>query len=192
MKTMDTVKNEQEWQWCLVGNIVDEHEYGEAHEIRHGIKQFRPGAKVFVNLVYGGMGHENILVIGNPRRSSKYIEIVVRRKYVCNFRVQKVYKPAVLKRMDESVWDWWGNTDEVYNNLVKILEWLNPEEAEREKLKRRNMEIINYFESNNREHWLTEIKKKRLGRDTYACRISGERNVPRKPWQRRFAAANRR
>lgn len=42
---------EQEWQWCLVGNIVGEHEHGEAHELRYGTKQFRPGAKVFVNLV---------------------------------------------------------------------------------------------------------------------------------------------
>lgn len=160
---MDAVNNEhsaeQEWQWCLVANIVDEHEYGEAHEIKHGTKHFRPGAKVFVNLVYGGMGHEYILVIGTPRHDPGYIEVVIRRKYVCNFRVQKVYKPAVLRRMNESVWDWWGNTDEAYDNLVKILEWLNPEEAEKEKSKRKNLEIINYFESNDREHWLSEIKK---------------------------------
>ena len=60
---------EQNWQWCLVGNIVAEHEYGEDREIRWGNKQFRPGAKVFINLVYGGMGHERILVIGTPRHS---------------------------------------------------------------------------------------------------------------------------
>lgn len=42
---------EPEWRWCLVGNIIDEHEYGEDHEIRHG----------------------NILVIGNPRRSHRSI-----------------------------------------------------------------------------------------------------------------------
>ena len=24
----------QEWQWCLVGNIVGEHKYGETDEIR--------------------------------------------------------------------------------------------------------------------------------------------------------------
>lgn len=52
---------EQEWQWCLVGNIVGEHEHGEAHEFKCGTKQFRPGAKVFVNLVYGGMGDETYL-----------------------------------------------------------------------------------------------------------------------------------
>ena len=118
---------EPEWQWCLVGNIVTEHEYGEDHEIRYGNKQFRPGAKVFVNLVYGGMGHENILVIGNPRRSHRYIEIVIARKYVENFRVQKVYKPQVLERIKNSKWDWWGNSDEAHDKIVEILKWLNSE-----------------------------------------------------------------
>lgn len=116
---------EPEWQWCLVGNIVNEHEYGENHEIKYGNKQFRPGAKVFVNLVYGGMGHENILVIGNPRHSRRYIEVVIARKYVENFRIQKVYKPKVLERIKNSKWYWWGNSDEARDKIVKILEWIN-------------------------------------------------------------------
>ena len=28
-KERSTIVTEQEWQWCLVGNIVEEHEYGE-------------------------------------------------------------------------------------------------------------------------------------------------------------------
>ena len=36
---------EQEWQWCLVGNIVEKHEYGEEHIIKRGNKQFRPNSK---------------------------------------------------------------------------------------------------------------------------------------------------
>ncbi len=119
-----TNESEQEWQWCLVGNIVESHEYGEEHIIRYGNKQFRPNAKVFINLVYGGMGHENILVIGTPRNSSKYIEIVIARKYVHNFRVQKVFRPAVLEKMKKSDWDWWGNTEEAYVRLTKCLDWL--------------------------------------------------------------------
>lgn len=132
---------EQEWQWCLVGNIVAEHEYGENHELRFGTKQFPPNAKVFVNLVYGGMGHENVLVIGTPRHSGRYIEIVISRKYVRNFRLQKVYKPAVLKRMKQSEWDWWGNTDSARDRLIGILEWLNPTEAEKAKSRLENRTI---------------------------------------------------
>lgn len=131
----EEIQAEPEWQWCLVGNIVNEHEYGEAHEIRYGNKQFRPGAKVFINLVYGGMGHENILVIGNPRRSHRYIEVVIARKYVENFRIQKVYKPKVLERMNNSQWDWWGHSDEARDKIIEILEWLNPEASVKAKEK---------------------------------------------------------
>lgn len=137
---MDDIKeetaNEQEWQWCLVGNIVEEHEFGEDHVIKYGTKHFRPGAKVFINLVYGGMGYEKILVIGVPRHTKKYIEVVIWRKYVCNFRVQKVYKPAVLKMMKYSEWDWWGNTEETRETIEKCAEWMNAEAAENEKGKR--------------------------------------------------------
>lgn len=135
METTEQESAELEWRWCLVGNIVEEHEYGEAHEIRQGNKQFRPNAKVFVNLVYGGMGHINILVIGNPRRSRRYIEVVIPRKHVVNFRLQRVFKPAILNRMDQSKWEWYGNTDLDRDELIEILEWLNPEEAERAKSK---------------------------------------------------------
>ena len=90
---METIKEENfaeyEWQWCLVGNIVKEHKYGENHELRYGNKQFRPNTKVFVNLVYGGMGHESVLVIGIPRYSKRYIEIVIARKYIENFSSAK-------------------------------------------------------------------------------------------------------
>lgn len=118
-----------------MGNIVEEHEHGEDRELRYGNKQFRPNAKVFINLVYGGMGHENILVIGTPRHSRRYIEIVIARKYVKNFRMQKVWKPAVLKRMEQSPWDWWGSTDTARDRLIRVLEWLNPEEAQKAKNK---------------------------------------------------------
>ena len=136
MKMIEEEKStEQEWQWCLVGNIAEEYPYGENHELRRGTKHFRPNAKVFINLVYGGVGHESILVIGTPRRSCRYIEVVIARKCVRNFRLQKVFKPAVLKRMKQSEWNWWGNTDSARDELIKFLEWLNPEEAEKAKLK---------------------------------------------------------
>lgn len=135
MKTTKEEIIEEEWQWCLVGNIVQEHEYGENHEIRYGNKQFRPGAKVYINLVYGGMGHENIVVIGRPRHTRKYIEIVTARKYVENFRLQKVYHPTILKKIEQSNWSWWGNTDAARDHLIKTLEWLNPEKAELAKSK---------------------------------------------------------
>ena len=127
--------NEQEWRWCLVGNIVEIREFGQEHEIRHGTKHFSSGTKVFINLIYGGMGHERIQVIGIPRYQRNYIEIVIPRECVENMRIQKVFKPAVLKRMKNSDWVWWGKTDNDRNNIIKALEWLNPKEAEKAKRK---------------------------------------------------------
>ena len=124
------IESEQEWCWCLVGNIVDAHEYGEQHEIKHGTKHFAPGAKVFINMVYGGFGHEKILVIGVPRHQRNYIEVVIPRIYVENFRIQKVFKPAVLKRIENSTYSWWGKTDDDRDDIIKFLDWLNPKEAE--------------------------------------------------------------
>ena len=158
MDNIQEAENDLEWRWCLVGNIVEEHAFGEEHVIKYGTKHFRPGAKVYINLVYGGMGHENILVIGVPRHSKKYIEIVIRRKYVCNFRVQKVYRPAVLKMMSASKWDWWDNSDETRDTLLKCAEWMNAAAENGGP-----MEIINYFESENKQHWLAEIKKSDWG-----------------------------
>ncbi len=34
------------WCWSLVGNIVQEHEFGEEHEIKPGTKQFSKGNKI--------------------------------------------------------------------------------------------------------------------------------------------------
>ena len=117
--------NNQEWLWCLVGNIVKSHEFGEKHEIKSGTKHFSSGTKVFVNLIYGGMGHERIQVIGLPRYGRNYIEVIVPREHVENFRIQKVFKPAVLKRMEASNYEWWGKTDKDHDCIIAHLAWLN-------------------------------------------------------------------
>ncbi len=89
-------KQGKEYIECVVGNIIGDHYYGESKEIRNGIKNFRAGAKVYCVFIYGGMGHENIVVFGLPRKSRRMIEIVIRTVYVKNFRVQKVYNPKIL------------------------------------------------------------------------------------------------
>lgn len=44
----DFVATGHEWCWCLVGNIVESHEYGESHELKEGTKQFSKGSKVYL------------------------------------------------------------------------------------------------------------------------------------------------
>ncbi|MDE7289900.1 MAG: hypothetical protein K2N71_10430 [Oscillospiraceae bacterium] len=150
----DTPCAEQEWRWCLVGNIVGAHEFGEAHEIKYGTKHFSSGTKVFVNLVYGGRGHERIMVIGVPRHSRNYIEVVIPSKYVENFRIQKVFKPAVLKRMENSDYEWWGKTDTDHDRIVGFIEQVNSEKEETFRPENHEAESKSRFVS-----YLEKIKK---------------------------------
>ena len=119
------IPDSQKWRWCLVGNIVDEHEWGEDHIIRHGTKHFLPGTKVYVELAYPGMGNESIVVIGMARHTKKYIEVAISRKYVHNFRLDKVFKPAVLERMRNSKHLWWGASDEDRVTITGCAESMN-------------------------------------------------------------------
>ena len=111
--------------WCLVANITEEHEFGEEHEIKVGTKQFRPGAKVYLAPVQWGDGFENVVAIGVPRHSKRYIEIITRREYMENFRVQKVFKPAILKLMCSSEYRWRDDSDEAKADAEDYLTQFN-------------------------------------------------------------------
>jgi hypothetical protein len=104
-KSIFTQKKRQsdslEFVWSLVGNIVEKHEYGENREIRKGSKHFSPGAKVYCIPEFGGMGHENITVIGIPRRSRRHIKVTISSSLIENWRIKKVYHPHVVKLLDE-------------------------------------------------------------------------------------------
>ena len=114
----------QEWKWCLVGNIVQEREYSENHEIKHGTKHFSPGTKVYCAQGLWGDGYENIVVIGKHRGSPKYTKLIMQRKHIENFRCQKVYKPCILKLMEN---DFWDNSDDSKETILRIIQWLNAE-----------------------------------------------------------------
>ena len=115
---------QQEWKWCLVGNIVQEREYGEEHEIKHGTKHFSPGTKVYCARGFWGDGYEYIVVIGKHRKSPKYTKLIMQRKHIENFRCQKVYKPCILKLMEN---DFWDNSDNSKETILRIIQWLNAE-----------------------------------------------------------------
>ena len=64
-----------------------------------------------------------------PRHGNKYIEVVTRSGYIENYRIQKVYKPEVLKIMCSSPYLWWGATDYWREKLTEYLAARNQEEA---------------------------------------------------------------
>ncbi len=133
-RTYDTfLANGHEWSWCLVGNVVKEREYGENHEIRNGVKQLSGGTKVFVAPVQWGDGGEDVVVIGMHRYGKRYIEIIIPSRHIENYRMQKVYKPAVLKLMCASRYEWWGDTLRDRERIINYLNYRAPEEAAKER-----------------------------------------------------------
>ena len=123
---------EKTWVWCLVGNIVESHEFGENKILLTGTKQFRPGAKVYMAPSNWGDGYENIVVIGRPRHSRHYIEIIMRSAYIENYRIQKVYTPFLLKMMENSEFRWWDDSEDSYQSINVLVDALNAWHSETE------------------------------------------------------------
>ena len=124
--------NEKTWVWCLVGNIVDSHEYGEDKVLLTGTKQFRPGAKVYMAPANWGDGYEKIVVIGRPRHNRHYIEIITRSVYVENYRIQKVYTPFLLKMMENSEFLWWDDSEDSYQRINVLVDSLKARNSKTE------------------------------------------------------------
>lgn len=122
-----------EWCWGLVGNIKQQREYGEDHEIKNGIKAFSGGSRVHIAPVQWGDGGENVVVIGVPRYGKSNVEIIIRSKYIENYRIKKIYKPEILKLMCTSEYSWWNDTDWDRDTIISELDYLAPEEAKKER-----------------------------------------------------------
>lgn len=130
-----------EWIWCLVGNVIDTHPFGEDHTIVHGTRHFSPGTKVYCLPSQWGDGYEQIAVMGKHRGQRGLIKIVMKRELIHNFRCQKVFSPYVIKRMyepskNEHKFRGWGQSDEEHETILSMAEWLNksPEMERRESI----------------------------------------------------------
>ena len=123
-------RNQKAWVWCLVGNIIETHEFGESKDILTGTKHFRPGAKVYMAPANWGDGYENIVVIGCPRHSKQYIEVIMRSAYTENYRIQKVYQPFILKMMEKSEHLWWDESEDSCQRINILIDSLNKRKSE--------------------------------------------------------------
>jgi hypothetical protein len=113
---------EGEFLWCIVGNIVDKHFFGQDKEIRRGSKQFRPGAKVYCIPEFGGDAHAKVRAIGRPRNSDAMISVIMQTKLIKNYRLQKVYSPAIFDKIsDNSIYRVNSNYRLTYGELEKYM-----------------------------------------------------------------------
>lgn len=94
-----TTPDDVEWIWCLVGNIIGEHEWGEKKEIRKGTTQFSAGTKVYCYPPEWSGSGGRVKVIGKPRKRRTLSTFVVNTRYVVNWRLQKVFNPMVVAEM---------------------------------------------------------------------------------------------
>lgn len=102
--------------WCLVGNVVHEHAFGTADEVRRGSKQFAAGTKVYCLPPQWGDGYESLIAVGIERRSRSWITVVMRSRLVTNWRSARVYKPAVIRRLGNGMGEFkrqWDSQEQV-------------------------------------------------------------------------------
>ncbi|MEU4217405.1 hypothetical protein [Actinoplanes sp. NPDC026623] len=85
-----------------MANVVDERPAGPGgEETKRGLRIFRPDAKVYVVDGFGGMGWETVTVVGQARKSARWVTAHVQAKNLHNFRVKLVYTPASLRRITQ-------------------------------------------------------------------------------------------
>jgi hypothetical protein len=90
----------RETAWCAVANVVPWRSAGPGGKIvRRGTKHFRPRAKVFVRVVYWGMGGESLEVVGHHRGSGKLVAMVIRSAWLEHWRVKRVYHAAIIAKL---------------------------------------------------------------------------------------------
>jgi hypothetical protein len=99
--------------WVLAGNILSEHPAGPGGaQIVRGTRLFRPGSKIYLAsirncaAIYEDLSTVglSIRVIGQHRRTRKWIRCWVRFSYTGHWRLQVVYRPRVLECLRSVDW----------------------------------------------------------------------------------------
>jgi hypothetical protein len=99
---MKPIGDESSGLACVVANVAGQTAHGEGGlEIRHGLRHFAAGAKVWVLPPQWGDGGEDVVVVGHHRgtRGRGLVRIVLPRRYLTGFRVQVAYSPAVTREL---------------------------------------------------------------------------------------------
>lgn len=117
---LKTLKNRKvDFVWCIVGNIIGEHPVGENKEIKRGTKHFSPGTKVYCFPPRWGDGYTKIYVIGRPRKSSRFIKVIIKSDLVINWRIQKVFSHHIIQEMIKN--KGWNDTEDSKKRIETLL-----------------------------------------------------------------------
>ena len=115
--------------WCIVGNIIDEHMWGEEKIIKKGTKHFPPKAKVYCFPEFGGMAHESVRVLGIPRKRKEFINVIIKTELISNFRLTKVYKPKIKSFISEHIFYKSINNDSDLESMLILFQNLSAKQV---------------------------------------------------------------
>lgn len=110
IKNHGKVKN---YIWCLVSNIAEQ-----------GTNRLSAKTKTYMYPALWGDGYENIKVVGKDIESNKFIEIILNRKKLTNFRVEKVTKVDLISRFLK----YYDESEECKNELLEMVQILEERE----------------------------------------------------------------
>lgn len=120
------------WKFCVAGNIVKSRT-DKNGKTWNGTAAYVGGAKVYLRGKYWDKEHPTIDVIGWTR-GKKYKAMDVPVELIENVRFQRVFKPAVLRIMDN--WEfcdcWWHTTAQDKREALEFIERWNEYMRERE------------------------------------------------------------
>lgn len=115
----------QEWRYGVAGNITKTH-LDDQGVLRYGSSAFCGGAKVYLCGKYWTKGQNTIGVIGLNRYKRMVFDDVA-PELIENVRCTKVYKPSVLKLMDN--WEfsdcWWDNSPAARKDTKRFVKMWN-------------------------------------------------------------------
>ena len=113
------------WQYCVVGNIVKTHTAPDG-TVYYGSAAYTGGTRVYLCGKYWKPSAGKISVIGLNRYKQYRVNDVL-PELIENVRWKKVYKPSVLRLMNNfEFWDcWWHDTEEDKAAVAAFVEWWN-------------------------------------------------------------------
>ncbi|MBI5759525.1 MAG: hypothetical protein HZA46_13485 [Planctomycetales bacterium] len=98
---METKSTSSSELWAAVANVKETCRKGSGgEEVHNGTKHFRGGANVYVIDAFWGMC-DSVTVIGQHRKSRKFMCVRMPARHVENLRLKLVYSPVVLALMRE-------------------------------------------------------------------------------------------
>ena len=88
-------------RWAITANIKKEIPFGPGgKETKIGTNHFKGGAKVHIVGAYFG-SCEDIIAVGQHRKTGKYVRCVIRANNIENMRVKQLYSKSILDMLKD-------------------------------------------------------------------------------------------